>query len=109
MVMVDSLELGLAMLNVVLSGVGFLLIIAGIRWFETGLFVRALKRAIPAGLLLFLLFFTKAMVAMGALPSDSLIEDILGTLFMLGLLFVTYGLVNDWKQLKSELRSQQRA
>ena len=99
----DLLELTFAMLNVLLSGCGFLVIIAGIRWFETGLFVRTLKRAIPAAIILFLFFFTKVMAVINAVPANTPINDILGTCFIVAGFYVAYGLVGDWREIESEL------
>jgi hypothetical protein len=92
--------------NVLLSGFGFLLILVGIRRFETGLLVRALKRGIPVGIILFLYFLTQIWIAMGLLPPDTPMEGILGTLFMVGLLYVTYGFVNDWTHADATLKNE---
>ena len=93
-------------MNVLLSGFGFLLILVGIRRFETGLLVRALKRGIPVGIILFLYFLTQIWIAMGLLPPDTPMEGILGTLFMVGLLYVTYGFVNDWTHADATLKNE---
>jgi len=100
------LGLGLAALNVMLSGLGFLLILVGIRRFETGLLARALKRGIPVGILIFLYFLTQIWISMGLLPADTPMEGVLGTLFMIGLIYVTYGFVNDWTHADSTLKKE---
>ena len=102
----NLLGLTFATVNMLLSGFGFLLILVGIRRFETGLLVKALKRAIPVGILLFLYFLTQIWIAIGILPPDTPMEGILGTLFMLGLLFVAYGFVNDWTHADEMLRRE---
>jgi branched-subunit amino acid transport protein AzlD len=101
----DLLGLAFASANVLLSFLGFVLVLVGIRRFKTGLIVKTLKRSIPAGVFLFLFFATEALVAIDVLPSNTPIDDILGTLFMVGLLYVTYGFVNDWTHLDSTLPS----
>lgn len=101
----DLLGLAFASVNVLLSFLGFVLVLVGIRRFKTGLIAKTLKRSIPAGILLFLFFVTEALVAIDVLPSNTPIDDILGTLFMVGLLYVTYGFVNDWTHLDSALPS----
>jgi len=70
------------------------------------LLVRALKRAILVGILLFLYFLTQIWIDLGILPPDTPIEGVLGTLFMLGLLFVVYGFVNDWTHADEMLRRE---
>jgi amino acid transporter len=97
----DLIGLVFASVNVVFSFLGFALVAVGIRRFKTGLLVKTLKRAIPAGLLLFLFFVAEALIAVDFLPSNTPIDDVLGTLFMVGLLYVTYGFVNDWTKLGS--------
>jgi len=94
-------ELAIASLNVVISLIGLVLILRGLRQFRGGILAKSLRRAIPVGVLLFLFFVTEALVAMEILPRDTPIDDILGTLFMLGLLYVTYGFEHDWTHLKS--------
>ena len=93
-------------MNVLLAGLGFLLIVVGIRRFETGLLAKALKRGIPVGIIIFLYFLTQIWIALGFLPADTPIEGILGTLFMLGLLYVTYGFVNDWTHADASLKNE---
>jgi hypothetical protein len=97
----DLTGLVFASVNVVFSFLGFVLVVVGIRRFKTGLLVKTLKRAIPAGILLFLFFAAEALIAVDFLPSSTLIDDVLGTLFMVGLLYVTYGFVNDWSKIDS--------
>jgi len=101
----DLIGLTFASANVIISIVGFFLIFVGIRRFKTGLLVKTLKRAVPAGLLLFLYFVTVALVAIDVLPSATPIDDVLGTLFMLALLYVTYGFMNDWTRMDSSLKN----
>jgi len=54
------------------------------------------------GLLLFLYFLTESLVAVDILPSNTPIDDILGTLFMLSMIYLAYGFINDWKTLGLE-------
>ena len=88
------------MVNVCLSILTMLLAIRGIRHFRTGLLVRTLKRAIPMAILLALYFSTVALIAINALPANTPIDDILGTLFMLSFLYLAYGFVHDWTHLE---------
>ena len=101
----DPIGLAFASLNVLLSFLGFVLVLVGIRRFKTGLLVKTLKRAITPGILLFVFFVTEALIAIGSVPSDTPIDDILGTMFMVGLLYVTYGFVNDWTHMDSALKN----
>jgi Na+/H+ antiporter NhaB len=99
--MLDSIHVSLAVVNVGLSLLTLLFAIYGIRHFKTGLLVRTLKRAIPMAILLALYFSTVALVAMNALPANTPIDDILGTLFMLSFLYLAYGFVHDWTHLEN--------
>jgi uncharacterized membrane protein len=101
----DLLGLAFASVNVLLSFLGFVLVLVGIRRFKTGLIVKTLKRSIPAGILLCLFFVTEALVAIDVLPSNTPIDEVLGTMFMVGLLYVTYGFVNDWTHMDSTLKT----
>lgn len=98
--MLDSIHVSLALVNVGLSILTLLLAIRGIRQFQTGLLVRTLKRAIPMTILLALYFSTVALVAISVLPANTIIDDILGTLFMLSFLYLAYGFVRDWTHLE---------
>lgn len=101
----DPIGLAFASVNVLLSLLGFVVVLVGIKRFKTGLLVKTLKRATPVGILLFLFFVTQALVAIDGLPSNTPIDDALGTLFMVGLLYVTYGFVNDWTHMDSALKN----
>ena len=73
----------------------------GIRQFKGGLLEKTLKRAIPAGTLLFLFFISEALVGLDTLTVHTYVDDVLTTLFMFGLLYVTFGFINDWTHLEN--------
>ena len=98
--MLDSFHVSLALVNVGLAILTLLLTISGIRHFQKGLLVRTLKRAIPMSILLALYFSTVVLIAISALPVNTPIDDILGTLFMLSFLYLAYGFVHDWTHLE---------
>jgi hypothetical protein len=77
----------------------FVLSVWGVNYFKRGTFATTLRRVWIVALLLFTYFVTEAMVAYGYLESTTPIDDVLGTLFMVALLYVAYGFVNDWKNL----------
>lgn len=104
--MPDLVELSFACLNIALSLAGLVLVLIGIRRFKRGLLERTLKRAIPAGILLFLFFISEALVGLDILPVHSYVDDVLGTLFMLGLLYVAFGFINDWTRLGNDSKNK---
>jgi len=97
----DLVELSFAALNALLSLVGLVLILIVIRRFKGGLLERALKRAIPAGTLLFLYFISEALIGLEILPVHTFVDDVLGTFFMLGLLYAVNGFIQDWTHLEN--------
>ena len=99
--MPDLVELSFAALNTLLSFIGLVLLLIGVKRFKGGLLERALKRAIPAGILLFLYFISQALIGLEILPVHTFVDDVLGTLFMLGLLYAVYGFIQDWTHLEN--------
>ena len=87
-------------MNVGLSLLVLGMIAYGVKFFKNGLLVKTLNRARLLGLLLFLYFFTESLVAVDFLPSNSPIDDVLGTLLMLSMIYLAYGFINDWKTLQ---------
>jgi hypothetical protein len=79
-------------------------VIWGMRYFKQGILVKTLRRASLAAILLFLTFSANALVAVDLLPSNTDIDDTLGVLFMLALLYLTYGFVNDWRTLSVDVK-----
>jgi len=97
--MQDSVGLVFASVNVCLAIVIFLVGFSGVRYFKSGLIVRNIKRTLPSTVLLFLYFLTQAFIAIDLLPATTPIDDILGTLFMLTILYSAYAMINDWRTL----------
>jgi uncharacterized membrane protein len=64
--------------------------------------VKTLKRAWVPAIAIGLYFLVVALVAVDVLPSSTSIDDILGTILMLGLLYVARGFINDWKKFEIE-------
>jgi hypothetical protein len=98
----NPIGLTFAMINL---GLGFLTIVLAFRaarYFKNGLLAKALNRAWIPAIAIALFFLAEALVAIDILPSNTPIDDMLGTIFMLGLLYVTSGFINDWKKLRIE-------
>ena len=95
-----SLGLFFSSLNVVLAAVILGLDIWGIRRFTTRLVVKNLKRGLLVAILLFLYFLTTGLIAVDILPSNSPVDDVLGTILVLSLVYVAYGYVTDWRKLQ---------
>ena len=96
----DVVGLLFASVNVGLSLIVLSMIAYGVRFFKKGLLVKTLNRARLVGLLLFLYFFIESLVAVDVLPSNTPIDDVLGTLLMLSMIYLAYGFINDWKTLQ---------
>ena len=95
----DFVGLLFASVNVALSVLVLGMVVYGVKYFKSGILVRTLSRARIVGALLFLYFLTQALVAVDIIPSSTPIDDVLGTLFMLSLIYLTYGFTNDWKTI----------
>jgi hypothetical protein len=98
----DLIGLTFAVINL---GLGFLtiaLIVGAVRYFKTGLLVKALKRTWIPAIAIALFFLAEALEAIEVLPSSTPIDDILGTIFMVGFLYVARGFISDWKKLGHE-------
>lgn len=98
----DLIGLTFAVINL---GLGFLtiaLVIRGVGYFKNGLMAKALNRAWIPAIAIALFFTVEALVAIDVLPSNTPIDDILGTIFMLGLFYVARGFINDWKKVGSK-------
>jgi methionine-rich copper-binding protein CopC len=61
---------------------------------------KTIRRLWIVAAILFVYFATQALVAFDYLPSTTPIDDVLGTLFMLALVYVAYGFLNDWKKFE---------
>jgi len=95
----DPVGLLFASVNVGLSILILGVVFYGVRYFKKGLLVKTLGRARLAGVLLFLYFLVESMTAVDILAANTPIDDVLGTLFMLSLIYMAYGYINDWKTL----------
>lgn len=98
----DLIGLAFAVINLGLGFLTIVLVFRAARYFGKGLLAKALKRAWVPAVALGLFFLTEALAAIEILPSSTPIDDILGTVFMLGFLYVARGFINDWKELKLE-------
>jgi len=72
----------------------------GVNYFKSGLLAKTMKRARLVAILLLLYFSTQALIAIDFLPSNTPIDDVLGTLFMLSMIYLAYNFINDWKTLQ---------
>jgi hypothetical protein len=95
----DPIGLTFALINLGLGFFTIVLVIRAVRYFKDGLMAKALKRAWVPAIAIALFFTVEALVAIDILLSNTPIDDILGTIFMLGLLYVARGFINDWKKL----------
>jgi hypothetical protein len=95
----DPVGLLFASVNFGLSILVLGMIAYGVNYFKKGLLVKTLSRARIMGALLFLYFLTQALAAIDVLPSNTPIDDVLGTLFMISMIYMAYGFINDWKTL----------
>ena len=100
----DILGLAFAITNALLAFVILCVVIWGIRYFKQGILVKTLRRAGLAAILLFFTFSADALVAVDVLPSNTDIDDALGVLFMLALLYLAYGFINDWRTLSVDVK-----
>lgn len=98
----DLIGLTFAVINLGLGFFTIILVFRAMRFFKTGMLMKNLKRAWVPAIAIGLYFLVVALVAVDVLPSDTPIDDILGTIFMLGLLYVARGFINDWKKLGIE-------
>jgi hypothetical protein len=95
----DPIGLAFASANVGLSILILLVSVYGVKYFKSGVVARTMKRFLPSTVVLFLYFLTQAFIAMDLLPATTVIDGILGTLFMLAVLCFIYGMINDWRNL----------
>ena len=96
----DLVGLLFASVNVGLSVLVLGMVAYGVNYFKSGLLVKTLRRSGLLAVLLFLYFLTQALTAMDILPSNTPIDDVLGTLFMLSFIYLAYRFINDWKTLQ---------
>ena len=94
--------LAFTVINLCLGIFTITLVIRGVRYFKNGLMANALNRAWIPAVAIALFFTVEALVATDILPSNTSIDDILGTIFMFGLLYVAHGFINDWKKFMHE-------
>lgn len=96
----ETLGLIFSSLNVVLATLILGLDVWGIRRFTTRLVVKNLKRGLLVAILLFLYFLAVGLISVDILPSNSPVDDVLGTILVLSLVYVAYGYVSDWRKLQ---------
>lgn len=96
----DPIGLAFAVINLGLGFFSIVLVFRAVRYFKDSLLAKALKRAWIPAIAIALFFLAEALAAIDVLPSSTPIDDILGTIFMLRLLYVTRGFINDWKELR---------
>ena len=95
----DPVGLFFSSMNVGLSILVLGMVAYGVNYFKSGLLAKTMKRVRLVAALLLLYFFTQALIAIDFLPSNTLIDDVLGTLVMLSLIYLAYNFINDWKSL----------
>jgi hypothetical protein len=98
----DPIGLTFAVINLVLGFFTIILVFRAVKYFKSGLLVKTLRRAWVPAITIALFFLAEALAAIDLLPSSTPIDDILGTNFMLGMLYMVRGFINDWKKLRIE-------
>ena len=98
--MYDPVGFLFASVNVGLSILVLGIVAYGMNYFKEGLLAKTLSRARPAAVLLLLYFLTRALITMGLLLSNTYVDDVLGTLLVLSMIYLAYGYVNDWKNFQ---------
>lgn len=88
-------ELSFALLNAGFSAAILGLVVRSLAHFRGRLLTRLLKVVFLTGAFLMLFFATEALIALEILPVHSSLDDILDTLFTLGLLYLVYGLIRE--------------
>lgn len=96
----DTVGLFFSSVNVGLSILVLGMVIYGLNYFQSGLLAKTMRRARLVAILFLLYFSTQALSAVDFLPSNSAIDDVLGTLFMLSMIYLAYNFINDWKRLQ---------
>ena len=96
----EAFGLFFSSLNVVLATIILGLDVWGIRRFTTRLVVKNLKRGLLVAIVLFLYFLAVGLIAADILPPNSPVDDVLGTMLVLSLVYVAYGYVGDWRRLQ---------
>jgi hypothetical protein len=96
----DPIGLAFAFINLGLGIFTIALVFRAVRYFRSGLLVKALNRAWVPAIAIALFFLADALIAIDVLPSNTPINDILGTIFMLGFLYVAREFINDWKEFR---------
>ncbi len=96
---VDMAHIGFTMLNVIIALLILSWTIIGARYLKSGILVRTMRRLAYTSLFLVFHFLGIAIVAVGILPDNTIVDDVSGVLFMVALWYTTYSFVNDWKKL----------
>ena len=96
----DAVGLLFASVNVGLSILVLGMAAYGVNYFKGGIVAKSMGRARLVAILLLLYFSTQALIAIDFLPSNTPIDDVLGTLFMISLISLAYNFTNDWKRLQ---------
>lgn len=96
----DAFGLFFAILNVALSLISLILVTRAVKYFKEGLLARTLRRGTIVAILLCILFILNAAIATGILPAITPLDDVVGTVFILSLLYLAQGFINDWKNLE---------
>jgi hypothetical protein len=96
----DPVGLFFSSVNVALSILVLGMVAYGVNYFKSGLLAKTMSRARLVAILLLLYFSTQALIAIDFLPSNTPVDDVLGTLFMVSMIYLTYNFINDWKALQ---------
>lgn len=102
----DPVGLFFTSVNVGLSILVLGMVAYGVNYFKSGLLAKTMRRARLVAILLLLYFSTQALITIDLLPSNTPIDDVLGTLFMLSLIYLAYNFINDWKALQLNTPSE---
>lgn len=96
--MPSAFSMMISIVNVLFAAAGLIMTVYGVCYFKSGLIAKTLKRGMLVGTLLLVHFLPTALATNGLVPFTG-IEDVTGLLFMASLVYLTYGFINDFKNL----------
>ena len=97
--MPDTISVVFSVINSVVSFLGLVTVIYGMRYFKEGLPVKSLRRGVLVTLLIFVHFMLDALGELGTVSSPPVIGHVLELAFTLALGYLAYGFIRDWQKI----------
>ncbi len=97
--MTDVLSSFFSIVNSAIMGCGIVVVLYGQYYFKEGLMVKTFRRALPVSIVLFIHFFLDMLSEFSILALPYIVGDFLEFIFTIGLAYVLYALVDDWKKI----------